>query len=206
MPAGPAAALHSMTAGRHDLARQRFCAPSRDVCASPWPPILTCPAFAAGLQDKVVAPCWDMPEHTFGGQYARFMGSRGFLASGRPPCRWAPAWGLRCGQAGDVHTPELQGLLWVGRRGCSAPSPAAEQRCLPVLWRGLLAAWWATAHGVLARAQLPPGGTQSRTLLPAAGSKRRLSCAWRNTRCVWSLRLICVLHDVALALQAVVEP
>ncbi|KAL4448904.1 hypothetical protein ABPG77_007621 [Micractinium sp. CCAP 211/92] len=40
------------------------------------------------VTDEVVAPCWDMPEHTFGGQYARFMGSRGFLASGRPPCRF----------------------------------------------------------------------------------------------------------------------
>ncbi|KAI7845489.1 hypothetical protein COHA_001036 [Chlorella ohadii] len=40
------------------------------------------------ITDDVVAPCWDMPEHTFGGAYARFMGSRGFLASGRPPCRF----------------------------------------------------------------------------------------------------------------------
>ncbi|KAL4422775.1 hypothetical protein ABPG75_008972 [Micractinium tetrahymenae] len=40
------------------------------------------------ITDEVVAPCWDMPEHTFGGQYAKFMGTRGFLASGRPPCRF----------------------------------------------------------------------------------------------------------------------
>ncbi|PRW32984.1 ubiquinone biosynthesis [Chlorella sorokiniana] len=40
------------------------------------------------ITDDVVGPCWDMPEHTFGGAYARFMGSRGFLASGRPPCRF----------------------------------------------------------------------------------------------------------------------
>ena len=46
------------------------------------------PDAPCALQDDVVGPCWDMPEHTFGGAYARFMGSRGFLASGRPPCRW----------------------------------------------------------------------------------------------------------------------
>ncbi|EFN51290.1 hypothetical protein CHLNCDRAFT_141230 [Chlorella variabilis] len=40
------------------------------------------------ITDEVVAPCWDMPQHTFGGAYARFMGTRGFLASGRPPCRF----------------------------------------------------------------------------------------------------------------------
>lgn len=40
------------------------------------------------ITDEVVAPCWDMPEHTFGGAYARFMGTRGFQASGRPPCRF----------------------------------------------------------------------------------------------------------------------
>lgn len=40
------------------------------------------------ITDEVVAPCWDLPEHTFGGAYARFMGTRGFLASDRPPCRF----------------------------------------------------------------------------------------------------------------------
>ncbi|PSC76530.1 ubiquinone biosynthesis [Micractinium conductrix] len=40
------------------------------------------------ITDEVVAPCWDLPPHTFGGAYAQFMGTRGFQASGRPPCRF----------------------------------------------------------------------------------------------------------------------
>jgi hypothetical protein len=39
------------------------------------------------LQGDTVAPCWDMPPGTFGGEYARFMGSRGFQADDRPPVR-----------------------------------------------------------------------------------------------------------------------
>ena len=67
--------------------------PRHQLQARPQPP--AAPAFPASvlhphpsncLQDEVVAPCWDMPEHTFGGAYARFMGSRGFAASDRPPC------------------------------------------------------------------------------------------------------------------------
>lgn len=46
-------------------------------------------------QDEVVAPCYSMPPHTFGGAYAAFMGARGFAADDRPPCRCAPRAGGR---------------------------------------------------------------------------------------------------------------
>ncbi len=35
-----------------------------------------------------MARAWDLPETTFGGAYARFMGTRGFSADERPPPRF----------------------------------------------------------------------------------------------------------------------
>lgn len=78
----PSAAAASAAAGAAAL-----CAAPRSQCRCCSPP---CRFTLVPKQDEVVAPCWDMPEHTFGGAYARFMGTRGFLASGRPPCRCAP--------------------------------------------------------------------------------------------------------------------
>jgi len=40
------------------------------------------------VTDEAVAHCWDLPPHTFGGAYARFMGTRGFAADERPPVRF----------------------------------------------------------------------------------------------------------------------
>mmetsp|Transcript_8693 Transcript_8693/g.15023 ORF Transcript_8693/g.15023 Transcript_8693/m.15023 type:complete len:240 (+) Transcript_8693:75-794(+) len=40
------------------------------------------------VTDESVAACWDMPPHTFGAAYARFMGARGFHADDRPPVRF----------------------------------------------------------------------------------------------------------------------
>lgn len=91
------------------------------LCLAVDPPVLASP-----VQDDVVSPCWDMPEHTFGGAYARFMGSRGFLASGRPPCRCV--W-----RGWRVNFAPLAGVLdgeWVG-----GVRPAPEQ------------AGWAVVHG-----------------------------------------------------------
>lgn len=52
------------------------------------------PEGKALLQDKPritdlsVAHAWDLPPHTFGGAYAKFMGSRGFRADERPHVRF----------------------------------------------------------------------------------------------------------------------
>lgn len=88
----PACRLGLMLCGK--ARRRRPAAPRPGLpcsalpCGAPQPWALgNAVAAAPGPQDEVVAPCWDMPDHTFGGQYARFMGTRGFLASGRPPCR-----------------------------------------------------------------------------------------------------------------------
>ena len=43
--------------------------------------------YSATPQNASVAPCWDLPETTFGGAYARFMGDRNFEADERPPVR-----------------------------------------------------------------------------------------------------------------------
>lgn len=37
---------------------------------------------------EAVRHCWELPPHTFGGAYARFMGDRSFLAGDRPPVRF----------------------------------------------------------------------------------------------------------------------
>ncbi|GFH07835.1 coenzyme Q biosynthesis protein 4 homolog, partial [Haematococcus lacustris] len=37
------------------------------------------------ITDASTSHCWSLPSHTFGGAYAKFMGSRGFHADDRPP-------------------------------------------------------------------------------------------------------------------------
>ncbi|KAL6750485.1 ubiquinone biosynthesis protein [Haematococcus lacustris] len=40
------------------------------------------------ITDASTSHCWSLPSHTFGGAYAKFMGSRGFHADDRPPVRF----------------------------------------------------------------------------------------------------------------------
>jgi len=40
------------------------------------------------VTNESVAHCWDLPPHTFGAAYARFMGDRNFTAGERPPVRF----------------------------------------------------------------------------------------------------------------------
>lgn len=40
------------------------------------------------ITDETLQACWELPEHTFGGAYARFMNTRQFLPHERPPVRF----------------------------------------------------------------------------------------------------------------------
>lgn len=57
------------------------------------------------ITDDVVAHCWDLPPHTFGGAYASFMGDRNFRADERPIVRFIddPELAWVAARAREVH-------------------------------------------------------------------------------------------------------
>ena len=57
------------------------------------------------ITDATVAPCWDLPGHTFGGAYAKFMGDRNFRADERPSVKFVddPELAWVVARAREVH-------------------------------------------------------------------------------------------------------
>eukprot|EP00959_Pyramimonas_sp_CCMP1952_P463691 9485379-Pyramimonas_sp.AAC.1 len=57
------------------------------------------------IVQSTVAHCWDLPQSTFGGAYAQFMGERGFSADDRPPVRFVddPELAFVAARAREVH-------------------------------------------------------------------------------------------------------